>query len=220
MTRRMLAGVLAGAVAVFAISAIAVAGPPNGGFERGSLKGWKKKGNSQGKWIVYQNGDGPPLRRGAPFPKPPQGKYAAIVDQGGPGARFLHRKLKLKRGHKIKLSFFVFYRNWAPRFWTPKTFKAGSVGIARGGISEDPNQQYRIDLMKPGAPLRSLKKKHIVKTLFRTKVGDPNVLAPKKRSFNLTKFAGRTLRLRFAEVDNQEVLNAGVDAVKLKQRKR
>ncbi|HEY8465807.1 MAG TPA: hypothetical protein VIL04_03305 [Solirubrobacterales bacterium] len=206
------------AAAVLAVSAIAVAGPPNGGFEQGTFKGWKRVGDPNGRWLVYKKGDGPQVGKLGNFPKPPEGKRAAIADQVGSGTRILHRTLKLKPNRKIKLSFYVFYRNHAERFYTPKTLDVSpGVPMRAGGAVH--NQQYRIDLMKPGAPLRSVKKAHILKTLFRTKVGDPNVLKPKKLKFNLTRFAGRTVRLRFAEVDTELVLNAGVDAVKLTQRK-
>lgn len=75
-------------------------------------------------------------------------------------------------------------------------------------------------MIKPGAPLQTLKKQHIVKTLFRTKRADAKRMKPKKLRFDLSRFAGRTLRLRFAEVDNQGELFAGADAVRLVQKKR
>lgn len=212
------------ALGALAFAAVAIGAPPNGGFERGDFKGWKVENNEDGAWFVY---DQPPdLReaaRGFPvaFPDPPQGRYAAAVMQDGPGARFLHRRLKLRKNRRIKLSFYVFYSNGADRFYTPRHFRAEAPSeMPLRGLPVEPNQQYRIDLLRKKAPLRSLRKRDIVKTLFRTKVGDPQSLAPNKLRFNLTRFAGRTLKLRFAEVDNQEVLYAGTDAVRLVQKKK
>ena len=78
------------------------------------------------------------------------------------------------------------------------------------------NQQYRIDLLKPDAERASLAGSDILKTLFRTRHDDPRTMRPTKLTFNLTKFAGDRVRLRFAEVDNRNYLHAGVDAVRLK----
>jgi hypothetical protein len=61
---------------------------------------------------------------------------------------------------------------------------------------------------------------HVLKEVFGTEPGDPLSQAPKKVSVKLTKFAGKKVRLRFAEVDNQFFFNAAVDAVKLKSKPR
>jgi hypothetical protein len=53
----------------------------------------------------------------------------------------------------------------------------------------------------------------ILATVFQTKVGDPLTLAPTPITFDLTPFAGTTVRIRFAEVDNQLFFNASVDSV-------
>lgn len=213
MLRRI--GVLAAIVAVVA-AALAYAAPRNGGFEA-RFDGWTTFTSNPdgGRWRTYKAGDEPlgdigPPRGGVvtlkPFFKPPKGKRAAVTDQTDEGLRILQRNLKLKPDRRIRLSLFVFYRNYAGDFVAPNTldFETG------------PNQQYRIDLLKPGAPRASIAGGDIVKTLFRTRHGDPRTLRPKKLTFNLTRFAGDKLRLRFAEVDNQFYLHAGVDAVRLR----
>jgi hypothetical protein len=53
---------------------------------------------------------------------------------------------------------------------------------------------------------------------FRTRRGDPRTTEPTKVSENISRFAGRTVRLRLVEVDNQGNFSAAVDAVKLKHR--
>ncbi len=72
--------------------------------------------------------------------------------------------------------------------------------------------------MKPNSPLRSLKAKHVLTNIFRTRVGDPLTMTPDPVSENLSRFAGRTVRLRLVEVDNEGPFAAGIDAVTLKRR--
>jgi DNA topoisomerase IB len=78
------------------------------------------------------------------------------------------------------------------------------------------NQQYRIDVMRKNAPLDSLQKRHILAKVFRTKGGDPQDLAPKRVTADLTELAGRTVRLRAVEVDNRFFMCPGLDAVKIR----
>jgi hypothetical protein len=52
-------------------------------------------------------------------------------------------------------------------------------------------------------------------TVFRTEVGDPLSMEPTPMTVDLSQFAGSTVRLRFAEVDNQFLFVAGVDDVKV-----
>ena len=78
------------------------------------------------------------------------------------------------------------------------------------------NQQYRVDLMDPKAPIKSVDKGDILKNLFWTKAGDPPDQKPEKIETSLRKFAGEKVRLRFAVSVNVNVLLAGVDGVKVK----
>jgi len=67
--------------------------------------------------------------------------------------------------------------------------------------------------MDPTAPVDSVAPGDVLASLFQTKVGDPASLAPTVMTFDLSQFAGRTVRLRFAEVDNQFFFEGSVDAV-------
>lgn len=67
--------------------------------------------------------------------------------------------------------------------------------------------------MRPTAPVTSVAPGDVLATVFQTKVGDPLTLAPTPVSFDLSSFAGTTVRIRFAEVDNQLFFNASVDNV-------
>jgi hypothetical protein len=120
----------------------------------------------------------------------------------------VHRVLKLKKNKKHKLKMRVYYNNQAGEFASPDTLDT----------SGQENQQYRVDVMKKGAPIDSVDGQHVLKEVFATEPGDPLSQGPKKVSVNLTQFAGKKVRLRFAEVDNMSYFNAAVDAVKLKSK--
>jgi hypothetical protein len=104
-----------------------------------------------------------------------------------------------------ELSYYLYYRNRADRFFTSNTLD----------FMVDPNQQYRVDLLRPKADPFTVDPDDIRARLFRTRVGDPNRLQPTLMTFDLTRFAGKTVRLRFAEVDNQFFFQASVDKVKV-----
>ena len=126
MTVRSKFAVLVAIAAIACTASLAFgAAPKNGGFEDGSLNGWKTftAGESSGsKWYVYKKGDEPGA--GVPLPRhrggdpgtlypPPQGKFAAYGLGNGGGPRILYRTLHLKPGRKIQLSMQVFYKNLA-----------------------------------------------------------------------------------------------------------
>lgn len=182
----------------------------NGGFEQGNFGHWTvvNQAGGSGSWFVY-SGSTSPLS-GHPIAAPPNGTFAATTDQNNPGTQVLYRNIRLKSGMTHKLSFFLYYDNFAPTFSTPNTLDYTVI----------PNQQYRVDVMKPKANPFSVKPKAILATLFRTKVGDPNTLAPKLRSFSLTRFAGKTVRLRFAAVETEDYLLASTDKVKVTSKRR
>jgi hypothetical protein len=70
--------------------------------------------------------------------------------------------------------------------------------------------------MKPGAPIKSLKDKHVLDRVYRTDRGDANRRNYRTIKADLTDYAGDRVRLRFAVVVTEAVLNVGIDAVKIK----
>jgi hypothetical protein len=188
----------------------AAARVPNGGFATGDFSRWNRanQSSSNGNWFVYSGTTSP--KSDFPIAAPPQGKFAATTDQTGAGSHVLYRDIHLKRNRKHELSFYLYYHNFANRFFTPNTLS----------YTVDRNQQYRVDVLKPNANPFTVKNKAILRTLFQTEVGDPNQLAPKLLTFNLTPFAGKTVRLRFAEVDNQLFFLASVDRVRVTSHRR
>jgi hypothetical protein len=177
----------------------------NGGFETGTFSGWTvvdQEGSFfGGQWFVY-SGTATPFNF-FPIPAPPEGTFAATTDQGGPGSHVLYQDVALEAGFRHVLSFDVYYNNQNGAFATPDTLD----------FNVFPNQQYRIDVLRAGADPFSVAAGDVLATVFRTQVGDPPTLAPTRVTFDLSAFAGTTVRLRFAEVDNQLFFNASVDNV-------
>ncbi len=205
MKRRLKHGLAIGAVAACLValgSTLAQGALRNGGFESGDFSRWQTNSLGDGSWQIYS---GLGFQGLSP---PPRGDFAAETVQSASSSNILFRDLRLRKDVRYRLTMLVYYVNEAGVFSTPKR-------LSHTGA---PNQQYRIDLMKPNSPLRSLKPEHVLANIFRTRVGDPLIMAPNPVSENLSRFAGRTVRLRFAEVDNQANFAAGVDAVTLKRR--
>jgi hypothetical protein len=189
--------------ALGALVSVALAVPENGGFEQNSFAKWNVVNEGSDTWTIYTGGSG---RRGF-LTDPPEGDYAAVLQQGKEGLNILHRVLRARRAGS-KLSFFLSYENGADRFHTPKT-------LAHEGGPK--NQQIRVDLLKPGAGIKSLNEDDILATVFRTKLGDPGQSQYEKHTVNL-KQLGVTGRFRFrlAQVDNEGPFGVAFDALKLK----
>jgi hypothetical protein len=186
-------------------SASPAASVSNGDFETGNFNGWTvvNQPGSGGDWFVYSGTTSPLV--GAPIAAPPQGTFAATTAQPAPGSHVLYQDIALEPNAKHTLSFFLYYHNFAPGFATPDTLDRTVF----------PNQQYRVDVLKPSANPFSVDPNDVLARIFRTEVGDPTTLDPTTKTFDLTPFAGQTVRLRFAEVDNEGPFLASTDDVKV-----
>jgi hypothetical protein len=177
-------------------------------FESGALAGWQAVGSGSGAWFVYSDGQEAPdpaqSDPNAPFfvPDPPQGGFAAVTDMNGPGTRILYRDVGLDGRSTLHLT--VFYEGSAP-FSTPDTLAYESP---------EPNQQFRIDLIDPTAPIDSVADGDVLINVFHTSPADPTSLAPTAVSVDVSPWAGQTVRLRLAQSDNQGPLRAGVDNIR------
>ncbi|MGE5282901.1 MAG: hypothetical protein ACM3N0_11410 [Chloroflexota bacterium] len=204
-------------LALFATLLLAAPAPAatvvNGDFESGSLFGWTQVNSGEGAWYAYSGTIAPSeIFEVEPreVPPPPQGKFAAISDQGGPGTHILYQDVAIPLYASSSLSMLVYYKSEAPLVTpSPNTLSAAME-------SEEeliPNQQYRVDVIKPTAPIETLNPADILATVFATSTGDPQTLSATTMTANLTPFAGQTVRLRLAEVDNQLYLSAGADSI-------
>ena len=207
--------------AALAAALLALASPAsaasvvNGDFETGTLSGFtvvNQEGGS-GNWFAYSSAS-PPVQDctiGSPPQPPPQGTFAATTAQSFPGSHVLYQDIRLEPDARHTLSFTLYYRNSDPfLFATPDTLD----------YTARPNQQYRVDILKPSADPFSVASADVLANIFRTDVGEPNTLSPTPMTFDLSRYAGQRVRLRFAEVDNLGCLLASVDNIDLRTRRR
>jgi hypothetical protein len=180
-------------------------------FESGTLANWRVDQSGAGGWFSYSNGKTPPdpsrSDPNIPFdvPDPPQGKFAAVTDTNGPGRRILFRDITLDGRYRLHLT--VFY----------VSFGTFSTANTSNGNTISDEQQYRIDLISASAPVDSIAKEHVLANIFQAQPNDPSRLEPREVTFDLTPWAGQTIRLRFAAADNQGPLRAGVDNIRFER---
>jgi hypothetical protein len=214
------------AVAAAALSVPAAAGAAtvaNGDFETGSLSGWQVYNSSPaGNWFAY-SGTSTPFQKAAeeeeeeafpPFFAPPQGTFAAVSDEQNPDTAILYQDVALEPYYSHQLTMTFYYRSLAPiTVPNPNTL---SLNVPEPPNPEEgTNQQARVDVMSPAAPIESLNPSDILATLFANRTGDPTTVAPTILSADLTPFAGQTVRLRIANAVNDFIFNTGVDAVSI-----
>jgi hypothetical protein len=198
------------ALGLFASTALA-ASVTNGGFETGDFTGWTKAttcifdSSATADWFVYSGTASPSTSRS--IDAPPEGTYAATTDQVGPATEILYQDIALEAASTHSLSFQVYYNSEAPLV-TPNSLACQDPAVGQ-------NQQYRIDVMNPAAPLDSVAAGDVLATIFQTQDSDPQVLAPTLITFDLTPFAGQTVRLRFAQAVNINFFRAAVDDVQI-----
>jgi hypothetical protein len=161
----------------------------NGDFETGDLAGWTALTDGAGTIEVYTSGFVPPS--GLVPPDPPGGSFASLTSQTGPGQNILYQDVTLPAGASVQLQMELYYTNHADDF-----YDAGNLDFQGGA-----NQQLRIDIMDPSAPADDVGA-GVLRNILRTLPGDPLTFGYAPVSADLSEFAGQTIRLRIAEVDN------------------
>ena len=166
-----------------------LAGPPPGGIGAG----WRRSGDRRQRRFRVRDaermecatGDGSRqlvcIRRhrrsdrqqeadsADPVQAPPQGAYAAITDEANPDTLILYQDIALEAGFSYQLSLLAYYDTYKPiAVPTPDT-----LSVDEGILGGQGNQQFRIDVMKPDAPLESVDPADILRTVFATKPRDP-----------------------------------------------
>ncbi len=210
---RILRFALALVVALLAAPAAASAAKVvNGDFENGTLSGWNVHlATSAGNWFAY-SGTTTPLsdRAGAiPIQPPPRGHFAAVADEADPETAILSQEVALEPFRSHRLSLLAYYDSVEPlAVPSPDTL---AVDPEKRGSGDQ--QQFRIDVMRAGSPIESVEPGDILTTLFETQPGDPLTMKPTQFTADLTPWAGQTVRIRIAVAAQEEILNAGVDAV-------
>jgi D-alanyl-D-alanine carboxypeptidase len=180
-------------------------------FESGAITAWQAVGSGAGGWFVYADGHQPPdpthSDPNVPFavPDPPHGRFAAVTDMNGPGTRILYRDLRLDGRFSLQLT--VFYTSAAPL----------SSPNSLAHDAPQANQQFRIDLLGPSAPIDSVAKDDVLVNVFHTSPSDPDRRQPTEVRVDLSAWAGHTVRLRLASTDNQGPLRVGVDNIRFQR---
>ena len=195
-------------LATFTLPAVVNAAPllMNGSFESG-LTAWTvvDQAGGSGSWFS-QSGTASPLN-GFGVVAPPDGAFAAMTDQGGPGSHLLYQDFVVPVGvSAASLDFSFFFLSELADFFDP-LFLLFDFGF---------NQQARVDIITTSADPFSVQDGDL---LWPVLALNSNEGGYHSFSTDLTAFlqahAGETLRLRFAEVDNLGFLNMGIDAVNL-----
>ena len=171
----------------------------NGSFETGDFTGWTvvQEPGGSGNWFVY-SGNATTVNADPILP-PPDGTFAAVTE-GDPGSQVLFQDIDIPAGNTVTCSVIVYYENRAGVFINAPDLSYLTI----------PDQQARIDIMDPNAPDFDIGA-GVLENLFQTNPGDPNSLGYTTINFDLTDFAGTTVRFRVAEVDNEDVFNFSID---------
>ncbi|MFL6531400.1 MAG: hypothetical protein ACJ8KX_13090 [Chthoniobacterales bacterium] len=182
----------------------------NGGFESG-FAGWTRSDQvgSESTWLL-QSGTTSPVN-GFTVPAPPGGTRAAMTDAMGPGSHVLYQDIVVPAAPgAAMLSFSLYINNHTTAFSTPNSLDFSTPAL---------NQQFRVDVITTSADPFSVAVGDVLLAVYQTAVGNPLISGYTTISADLTALfasrAGQTLRLRFAEVDNVNAFNAGVDNVSL-----
>jgi hypothetical protein len=182
----------------------------NGGFEPG-FSSWTlaNQTGSDGSW-AQQSGTTSPVN-GFSVPAPTGGTNAAMTDSQGPGTHILYQDFVVPLTLSVaSLQFDLYINNHASAFFSPGTLDFSTPTL---------NQQVRVDVITTTADPFSVAVADVLLNVFQTQPANPLVSGYSTIVADLTSLLlahpGETLRLRFAEVDNVNFFNAGVDQVSL-----
>lgn len=177
----------------------------NGGAGTTLLTGWTVVslasdaggGEGAGNWYAQSGTTAP--ESGYLVEAPPQGLFAAMTDALGAGAHVLYQDVAVPaQGARLVCDVSVL---------NDAGFYADNGTLDWGTTS---NQTARLDVMNPSAPIDDLGT-GVLANVFRLQPGDANAISYHPVPIDLTPWAGQNVRLRFAEVDNEGILNVGVD---------
>ena len=171
----------------------------NGDFETGDLTGWTVVEVGAGLWEVYS---GTTVGAGIPIEAPPQGIYASSSWQGDPGSSLIYQDISVPVGFNSACSLYLYYNTGGPFNIT------GDIN----DLTND-NQQGRIDIIEPNdAQIFSITD-GILDTVFVGEPGDPLLRPYGTLAFDLSPYAGTTVRFRVAAVGEGNFIEFAVDDI-------
>jgi hypothetical protein len=181
----------------------------NGGFETGSLSGWTvtgEAGSYAGSGFFASNSTTTP-QSGSTTVGPESGSYYAVSDGVGPATEILSQTFTVPAGAaSVILSFGLFVNSYG-----------GDIVNTAAGLdfSGAANQYGVVSLLSSGASLFSTTTGVLGNFYQGTDSAATNPNHYTNYNDNITSLveAGGTFTLRFAEVNNVNYLNMGVDNV-------
>ncbi len=132
----------------------------------------------------------------------PAGSFSAMTDQAGPGRTAIYQDISVPATGQVWLALRLFVLSQTDDFAAPASLDYNVV----------PNQQVRVDVMNPAANIWDVGA-GVLTNAFITQTGSVSASGYVPVSINLLPFAGQTVRIRIAEVDNRHGLVVGVDQV-------
>ncbi len=183
----------------------------NGGDGSSTFIGWSKSAQAGSQGGFFAQSASLNTKTPVSVSPPPEGTYAAMSDQPGPGSHALYQDIALPTGQPITLVARVYVQNAAALSAAPASLDfTGSA----------PNQQARIDVMSSAAALDDVGA-GVLANVFQWPAAGSIGAAPagapgtgyQTVQRDLSAYAGQTIRLRIAEVDNRQSLFFGVDGV-------
>ena len=181
----------------------------NGGFETGNLSGWtlaNQAGSFPGSNFFIVSGTATPQSASTTV-GPASGSFYAVSDALGPGAHALFQSFTVSGpASSVILSFSLFVNSYGGNFVNPSGLDFTVLA----------NQHGRVDILKSSASAFDTGAGVLQNFYLGTDPG-ANPHAYTNETFDITSLvgAGGTFLLRFAEVDNQNFLNLGVDNVSI-----
>ena len=179
----------------------------NGGANSNLLPGWTivDEAGGNGTWLAQTGTTGPVTPDfdcgTADVPAPPAGAFTAMATQGNQGSHILYQDVTIPVGTTPVLSF-QWFVNSSAHLSSPDSLS----------FNTQPNQQFRVDIIDPAADLFTT---DVLQSILLIGLGNLRTLGYERQTAALSGFDGRTIRLRFVEVDNQACFLAGVDDVRL-----
>lgn len=141
------------------------------------------------------------FRSGAP---PPGGEFASVTEQGSPDSNILYQDIAVPPNSDVSCSVIVYLVNYN------EGGESSNYVIGDGLTLNTVNQQMRVDLMDPDAdPFDT--GAGVLENLFQTLPGDPNNIGYTTLNFDLSPYAGQTVRFRAAVVVTQAPLIGSID---------
>jgi uncharacterized repeat protein (TIGR01451 family) len=156
----------------------------NGGFEAGSLTNWTVVPSTSGRFVINNGTVDPP---GPDGPLPPfAGSYSALGEESGPGIFYMYQTISIPtNATSVTLSWAHRVRNFYSSFSS--------------------SQQFQVRICDTN--------NNVLATPFTTNPGDPLLGNWIQTNYDLTSFAGKTVRVLFWVDSGSYYLDVHVDSV-------